>query len=421
MQPIRRFPRLPATRADLMRLGASFVLALLLWGLVTVSQDPETTRSFGSVPVSVGDIGTLQVVGTVPEVTVTVSGPRSEVSDLVSTDLQVSLDLDDVDGPGQHSVPVDIEGPNGVWEASSSPARLPIVVDESVVRQMPIETEVVGNVDATRQVSAVPIDVANVDVRGPKQSVDSIARVVVPIEIADQVRGFTSAYTPEARDSAGMIVSGVTITPEIVPIRVEVNARGKQVAVIAQIDGEPAQGYEVVDRTINPGTVLVDGPSDILDELISVSTAPIDITGASDTLYRRVQVTGIPAGVTILDPPEGAVDVVVQIRLRGVRQPLPGQPVVVTGIGDGLRADVEPSDVSVTVLASQEELSRLTAEDVIVQVSVADLGPGVYTLQPIVALPPNVTWVASDPPMVTVTLRDASAQEVVAPAASATP
>jgi YbbR domain-containing protein len=75
----------------------------------------------------------------------------------------------------------------------------------------------------------------------------------------------------------------------------------------------------------------------------------------------------------------------------------------------------------VTVLTSDEELSQLTAEDIVVQVNVAGLQPGAYSLRPVVALPPNVTWVASDPPSVTVTIRDPSVPPVVSPAASATP
>jgi YbbR domain-containing protein len=110
----------------------------------------------------------------------------------------------------------------------------------------------------------------------------------------------------------------------------------------------------------------------------------------------------------VIDPPDGAVDVVVQIRQRGVRQPLPSQDVTVVNVGPGLVASVSPGTVSVTVVASDAAIAKLTASDVAVQVNADKLGPGTYSLAPIVALPANVTWVSTDPAMVTVTIRKAA-------------
>jgi YbbR domain-containing protein len=192
--------------------------------------------------------------------------------------------------------------------------------------------------------------------------------------------------------------------------------------VITQLNGEPAQGYEVVDRTINPATVLVDGPADVIDQLISVSTEPIDISGAAETVSRRAQITGLPDEVHVLEPTDAIVDVVVQIRQSGVRQPLPEQSVQVVGLAPGLTAQVAPDSIGVTVVASEEVLSALTANDLTVQVNVTGLGPGVYQLKPVVALPANVTWVDADTTVVTVSISGPTTSPEATPeAAAATP
>ena len=142
------------------------------------------------------------------------------------------------------------------------------------------------------------------------------------------------------------------MTPGTVPINVQITARGKSVAVITQLIGEPAPGYEVVDRTINPSTVIVDGPADVLATLISVSTEPVDVTNATATLQKQVNLVDLPDGVKVIDPADGSVAVVVQIAERGVRQPLPSQEVNVVNLESGLTAEVSPRAVSVTVVAS---------------------------------------------------------------------
>ena len=246
-------------------------------------------------------------------------------------------------------------------------------------------------------------------VSGPASEVNLVSDVVASVGIGNQTRDFTDSFTPVAVDSSGNPLPDVKVNPASIPIDVQITARGKSLAVITTLNGEPAAGYEVIDRTINPSTVIVDGPAEILATLISVSTEPIEVSGATSTLQKRVLLVGLPDGVKVIDPADGAVDVVVQIAERGVRQPLPSQSVNVVNVGPGLNAEVSPRTVSVTVVASDAKIAKLTASDVIVQVNVSGLGPGVYSLSPIVALPSSISWVSTDPPSVTVTIKESAA------------
>jgi YbbR domain-containing protein len=302
-----------------------------------------------------------------------------------------------------------------------NPTRLPIRVEESVTELFVVQTEITGNLDATRQVNATVADTSELTVVGPRSSVDRVARVIVPIQIENQTRDFTTSVAPQAVDEQGKPIPEVSISPDTVTVNVSIDARGKRVAVLTQLEGSPAQGYEVVDRTINPATVLVDGPDALVDSLISVSTEPIDISGASATLTRRVEIVGLPEGVNVIDPSDQAVDVVIQIRQLGVRQPLPAQTITVVGLSEGLAIEVSPDAVAVTVVAPESMLGSLTTSDLAVQVNVTGLGPGTYSLEPVVALPPGVTWVSSDPGSVTVHIREADGTPVPEPESTPVP
>src|SRR5215212_1942891 len=145
--------RVRITRADVIRVGASLILAVLLWGWVTDAQDPEITRQFPNVAVEVGELPSpLQIVGSIPDVTILVTGPRSVISELIPADVSAELDVDEVESAGDYTLDIEAHAPSGVWETEVNPSRLPIAVEESVTQQFVIEAEIIGTFDSTRQI-----------------------------------------------------------------------------------------------------------------------------------------------------------------------------------------------------------------------------------------------------------------------------
>ncbi len=385
------------------------MLAAILWGTITAANNPERTKTFSTVNVTATHLdNSLLVVGAIPDITVTLSGPRSDINPIGASDVKATVDLKDVHAAGDYRLKINIANPGTVWSKDVTPSTVLVHVDQSASKDFPLQVKIVGNTDSNQQVGAVTPSIATVTVTGPAAEVAQVTEVVASVEIGNQTRDFTDSFTPVAVDAKGDSLPNVVVTPNPVPISVQITARGKSLAVVTQLIGEPAAGYEVVDRTINPSTVIVDGPADVLATLISVSTEPIDVTNATTTLQKQVKLIGLPDGVKVIDPIDGTVAVVVQIAERGVRQPLPSQSVSVVNVGQGLSAEVSPRTVSVTVVASDATIAKLTATDVIVQVNASGLGPGTYSLSPIVALPSSISWISTDPPMVTVTIKAAA-------------
>ncbi|MEA2515427.1 MAG: hypothetical protein QOJ59_4916, partial [Thermomicrobiales bacterium] len=324
--------------------------------------------------------------------------------------------------PGTYNVSIIVSAPDGVWRRQSMPARVQIQVEESVAKQFSIVPEVAGDVGPNRRVGQIVPEVSDVTVRGPSSVVARVARVVLPVTIGSQTRDFVGSFTPEARDKDGQAVTEVSISPASITATVPIEAAGKSIAVFTQLVGTPAPGLDVLDRAVNPSTVLVEGPKELLDSLVFVQTQPVDITAATGPVSRRVGLEGLPEGVRVIDPADGRVEVSVQIGQRGVRQELPGLQVDVINLGSELLADVTPGDVTVVVVTSADVLAQLKAEDLIVQVDVSGLGPGEHLLRPIVSLPPNVQWISTDPAVVAVTIRQvAAATSTASPIASPAP
>ena len=404
------------------RLLFSIALALALWGWVTTSRDPERTKTIPNVALAQPSLPDDLVITTeLTPASMTVKGPRSAVEDLNASDLHPSLDLHGIAGPGTYAVKVDVPKPANIWSISTTPGTITIIVEVMTTKAFPVSPEITGSLGNQQQVDAFNPETSQVTVSGPQSLVNRIAKVVLPVDIGDKTGEFTNVYTPIAKDANGETIAGLTITPGTINATVSVSTRGKEIAVITQLSGSPASGFEIGDRRIIPDTVLVDGPADVLAKLITVNTDIVNISGATSDISQNVKLVGLPAGVTVLEPASKQVQVIVQIRQRGVQQPLPSQEVSVINVGDGLTATTSPGSVRVTVIGNEQELESLSPDSLIVQVDASGLGPGTYQLAPTVILPQNMEWTDIEPSSIEVTIVRALGTPEASPGASPVP
>lgn len=402
-----RFLRAHIHRTEVVRFLISFVLATFLWGWVTQHQDPVRTRLYSEIPIAVAPLpNTLQVVTTLPQASFRITGPQSLLDQVLRTNVTAMLDTHSITKPGAYKVQVRVSpGVDGVTVSQIEPREVPIQVEETITRNLPL-TVVKPQPAASdpRRVASVTPETSEVTVSGAQNIVNRVAKVVLPIDITDHSAPFTSRFQPYAVDSQGQKVVEVDIRPQTVSAFVEVETRGKTVSVVPQTQGTPAEGYSLIQTTANPQTIVVDGPAGALKDLLFVETQPVNIEGANAPLAVEAGLVDLPPGVTVLDPASGTVEVTVVIQEVGVSQTLSDQQVVATGVTPGLYVRVAPSTVKVTLDAPPGVLKLLKPGDVKVTVDVKQQGPGVYELRPTVVVPNGARLVGSDPPTVRVTI-----------------
>lgn len=396
------------TRETAWRFLASLALALILWALVTMREDPETSRAFTDVPVQALSLDpSLVLREEIAPVRVELSGPESDVTPIESNSVVASVDFTGIQEPGTYQLPVALKVPDGVWRSDVSPPTATIDVELSASKPFRLAPMVTGLDENSLRVVTVYPEVEQVTVSGPSSLVESVATVILPVEVAGGTQTFTEVYVPQAHDEDGNVVDGVTIDPAAVTANVRVSARGKSVAVLASITGVPAPGYEVAARTINPQFVIVDGDKAALDSLVALTTEPVDVSGADTSFGRTVGIADLPEGLQILQPSSGEVEVLVQIAQRGVRQTLPSQQVSIVGLGPGLVGQATPNEITIDVVAPEDALAELDSSTLKIVIDASGLGPGTYAVQPSVIMPPHVQWVASFPTEVTLTITQA--------------
>lgn len=386
------------SRASLLRLVASIGLAVILWAWVTTLRDPETSRVFANVLIAHENLAeSLVVVNGDTDAQIRVTGPETVIGSVQATELQASLDLSEVTAPGTYTVPIEVDAPDDVWRAEAQPSMIGITIEEAVEQEIDVEVQFQDLDESSLRSVNVEPETEQVVVHGATSAVGRIERVILPLETSGGSRTYRTTLVPEAIDANGEVVAEVTIVPSTITATVSVAERGKSVAVLVSTEGSAAPGFEVLDRTANPTSVIVDGPAQLLDQLIAVSAEPIDITGASSSVSSTVGIVDLPEGVQVIQPQSGQVDVLVQVGQRGVRQALTGLTVNVANVPPGLEATVNPAEMTIEVTAPEEVLSTLTVESFQIVVDASGLDAGVYQVEPMVIVPAQVQWISTDP------------------------
>lgn len=401
IERLRRF----ADTGNAVRFLLSFVLAFALWAWVTIDNDPEQTYSASQVPIATQNLtSSLELVGTLPSVNVRLQGPRSVIQRIDAGAVVVTIDLADITAPGVYERTVNVSVPEGIRKVRTDPPKVSIELGSVVTRTLPVELLAPDEVARNLTVTAMDVEPRQVTVTGVQQSVDQVARIVVPVQVADQIDSFTFEATPEVIDANGAVVSRVDVEPSRVTVRVTLEVRGKVIPVFVDYDRTTAEGYDVVgDPFATPNTVLIDGPRELLDEVTFMYTTQVRI---NDLTAPKV-LTGVPLDTSML--PDGVtvepelVDVSVRIEQTDAQMTFEGVEVEVLHAAEGDVVVVSPATIDVTITGPREDIAALTAADIAAVIDVEDLEAGSHQLRPLIVLPPRTRY-TDPPPQVVVTI-----------------
>jgi YbbR domain-containing protein len=172
----------------------------------------------------------------------------------------------------------------------------------------------------------------------------------------------------------------------------------KKVRVRPRIVGQPSEGLMVSRVSCDCPEVRLRGPATALAEMSYVETAPVDISGMTESGSRRAALMPIGPGV---EPVEGQL-VVVNVELINSEVRSWRLPVHVAGPPPGFTFALEPREVELVVEAPAGELPTDYLPEVRVFPPV--WRAGAYTVEPVPELPPAALVRAVRPPVLELTL-----------------
>lgn len=276
----------------------SLLSAIVVWMYVMAIVDPEETKLFENIPVTITNKNELNEKDLIiyPEKDFTtniyVTGKLSNLKKITK---------DDIDVYGQIDNP--IEGSNEIYLKVSSSQRVnydfknPVMIvtlEKIINEEKSIKVDITGSGKNNVDNIILEDNIDKVSVFGPRSLVNEVKRVVGTIEVDGKLNDFSQSIKLEPVDANGKAVEGVELKINSVNAHITLLTQ-KTVPITLKLsdNDEPAVNY-----TMSQNTVTIKGKKDIVDSISDIETQPVNLSevlsGISKDVYLQV-----PSGITI--------------------------------------------------------------------------------------------------------------------------
>lgn len=282
----------------------ALIMAIILWSYVMSEENPAITEEIKNIEVTFTNIATLEKQNLVvlepneATVNVKVSGKRNDLNN-ISEKIIARVDLSGYQ-EGTVKVPVYIEVPDEVKLVDHSPKEILFKFDKLVRKEMPITIETIGELAKDHSLAESVIKPQSIYIEGPKTWVDSVSKVVAFVDVTNKANDINVTVPIRIVDNEGNDVRGVTKDQNVVDVFIPVY-QSKTVPIKIQTHGRLPDNYEVLDISVDPSSVKIQGKKDLLKDINSLNTKPIDINSLIEDNTVSVELE-LPEGVSLSNP-----------------------------------------------------------------------------------------------------------------------
>lgn len=273
----------------------SLLSAIVLWMYVMAVVDPEETKLFEDIPVSITNLNDLTdkdlVIYPDTEVTtsVYVTGKLSTIQKMSKEDISVY---------GQINNP--IEGKNEIYLKITPAQRVTyefknsiaiVNLEKIITENKKIEVEVTGNIK--QDIDTINLENNNdeVEVSGPRSLVEKVEKIEAILNSNKQTDDFDISLDLKPVDKKGNIVSGVELKTSSLNAKVTL-LKEKTVPIKVNIEGENTENYK-----LSQDTVYIKGKRELVDKIEYISTQPINLSSIPKNTTMDISLI-IPNGIT---------------------------------------------------------------------------------------------------------------------------
>ncbi len=370
----------------------ALILALLAWVVAVEEEDPTLEQRYPQpIPITPPEPPEgMLIVGEFNEhVQITIRAPESAWDSLKVEDLTASVDLTGL-GAGSHQVPVQVtlnKQPSRV--ILFEPEYVTLELDARAERSVPVRVQIEGKPALGYLRRATTIDPSEVTVSGHSTYVAQIVEAFTSVSVQDANADIERELQLQPQDSEGQPVSHITLTPDVVNVRIpiELSSYYRLLPVKVVLEGQVAPGYRVTDISVEPPEVTVFGNPNVLEALPGYIEAPVDVEGAqADVIVRPA--LNVPPDVAVVSDQQVEVRVFIEAIQSSLTMEVTPE---LQGLRPGLTATVSLETVEVILSGPLPLLETLKTGDVRVVLDLFGLPRGTHQVEPQVVVPEGLT------------------------------
>ena len=410
-------------KSKLLSVAVSILIAFGLWMYVITEVSPNSEWTYYDIPVKLEGETVLKerqlIITGISDTSVdlTLSGNRSDLNQLDSSNITLKADMTKIYDPGTHKIGYDIILPghvasNAFNRVNQYPDSITITVERLLTKEVPVNIIYQGKVPEGYVVrrADVLMDYEFIKVTGPASVVDQISQAVVNIDLTDKIESISQnfRYTLCNPEGAGVDSEMITVNAEEVRVDLVIHRR-KEVALTVTVNPGGGATADNVDVALDVESIQVSG-SDIALAQVGDSINLGTINLADYDVNTKLTFT-IPTfeGVT---NDSGETEVNVTLTFRGLlTRDFTIEEFVITGVPEGYEAEVITEKLVIRIRGPVAVINTLKAEDITATVDFTGEETGDATIRVQVTFPDEYEGIGIlGKPSVTTSLRE-EAQE----------
>lgn len=363
----------------------SIFASIILWVVMATTNTEDRPHDIPNVPITIklSDAAQeegLKVFSPVNAMaTVSIKGNSLIVNQVKAADLVVVAKLaSTITMPGNYSVDLSVEKKGNLtdFEATVFPSQIIISVDRYKEKTFSIENDITYKSDYRSDLSYfvnTPVfSSETVTISGPEKEISQVNRVSVSYEISETLRetkNFTANLIMYDANGNKIVSDKLKMNPDKVDVSIPVLAR-KILPVSPSFTNKPlGLTFAANQISINPQSIEVAGPADVLANLTNISLAPLDFSSVSPTKNAFDLDVALPASCKNLSSIPVA-KVTLDLSSFTTRK-LVVNNFTVKNLAADKTSDVYTKNLAVTVVGPDSEISKLTESNITAQVDMS--------------------------------------------------
>lgn len=378
----------------------SAVFAVILWTVIVNIYDPNTSYTFSNITVQLVNTQSLTEKNYTFEVvdggkiSVTVSGPKSVVTDLKTSDIAATADLSKVTAftdyvDIQVQVVKDGQVLNNV-EAVPRTSALKLSIENRDTNTYAVNVNTTGTPANGYAVASTTTSPTYIKVTGPTSLVEGVASVGVDVDVSGAKGTVNTQSDINMYDSDGNIIANeeLEMSSETADVIVEM-ARTKTVPVVVKTSGTPSQDCVVTGTSLSQTSVVISGQQEALSKIdnITIPSSAVSVDGLSEDKTYTFKLTDyVPSGVKIVS--DSRLQVTVKISKASTKTVhISSDAIKIENVSSGYNAVIEGTGIDVIISGTGMILENISATDITCNVNAAGLSAGTHSVDVSVSVP----------------------------------
>ena len=378
----------------------SAVFAVILWTVIVNIYDPNTSYTFSNITVQLVNTQSLTEKNYTFEVvdggkiSVTVSGPKSVVTDLKTSDIAATADLSKVTAftdyvDIQVQVVKDGQVLNNV-EAVPRTSALKLSIENRDTNTYAVNVNTTGTPANGYAVASTTTSPTYIKVTGPTSLVEGVASVGVNVDVSGAKGTVNTRSDINMYDSDGNIITNeeLEMSSETADVIVEM-ARTKTVPVVVKTSGTPSQDCVVTGTSLSQTSVVISGQQEALSKIdnITIPSSAVSVDGLSEDKTYTFKLTDyVPSGVKIVS--DSRLQVTVKISKASTKTVhISSDAIKIENVSSGYNAVIEGTGIDVIISGTGTILDNVSATDITCNVNAAGLSAGTHSVDVSVSVP----------------------------------